>query len=386
MKDGGKSLVCASAFPLSLKARIEDGGGKLKTGVPAKELIGDLSGFIPGLMKKHNVPGLSIAIIRDASILWSQGFGVKGKSSGEPVSASTVFEAASLSKPAFAYAALRMCETGKLGLDTPLTEYRREPLIANEPRLKLITARMVLSHSSGLPHGRAPGTPIGLRFEPGTQFAYSATGFQYLQMVVERLSGQPLAEFMKAGVLEPFGMRESSFGWIDRYRKEAAEGHDRDGNPGLSGNGRYLNYSPEERAQERRNYPEYSYPSSSAGLYTTAADYARFVSEIIEPSAKDRFHLSDEMTAEMLRPQVKVSDAISWGLGWGIERGDAGDAFWHWGDWGVFRNFAIAFKKQKIGVVVLTNSFNGPKAYREIVPRAIGGSHPAFSWVNGYRP
>jgi hypothetical protein len=57
-----------------------------------------------------------------------------------------------------------------------------------------------------------------------------------------------------------------------------------------------------------------------------------------------------------------------------------------WGDWGVFRNFAIASKKQRAGVVVLTNSFNGPRVYQEIVSAAVGRDHPSLEWVQGYRP
>jgi hypothetical protein len=88
----------------------------------------------------------------------------------------------------------------------------------------------------------------------------------------------------------------------------------------------------------------------------------------------------------MLEPQIRVADGIEWALGWGIEHADAGDAFWHWGDWGVFRNFVIGYPRQRLGAVVFTNSFHGPKAYREIVPAAIGGDHPAFAWVERYRP
>jgi CubicO group peptidase (beta-lactamase class C family) len=386
LKQSGTVGLGASAFQASLRAQAEISAGKLKTAVPVKELAAELSQFIPALMSRHKVPGLSITLIREARIVWSQGFGIRNTNTKEPVVAETVFEAASLSKPTFAYAALKLCEKGKLGLDTPLTEYLPAPFVPDEPRLKLITARMVLSHISGLPHGRPRGTPIALRFAPGQRFAYSATGFQYLQRVVEQVSKQSLAEFMKANLLEPFGMRNSNFGWIDNYQQAAAQGHDRDGDPGLTGNGEYLEFTPEERTSFDRDYPEYKYPSASAGLYTTAADYAKFLVEIMQPTQKGPFHLSENFVTEMLKPQVKVSEDISWGLGWGIEQTEAGDAFWHWGDWGVFRNFAIGYKNQKIGVVVLTNSFHGPKGYREIIPKAIGGTHPTFSWVERYRP
>jgi hypothetical protein len=92
------------------------------------------------------------------------------------------------------------------------------------------------------------------------------------------------------------------------------------------------------------------------------------------------------MLAGLLTPQIAVAPGISWSLGWGLEHTASGDAFWHWGDWGVFRNFAIGFRLQKAGIVVLTNSFNGPQVYGEIIPDALGETHPAFAWVNSYRP
>jgi CubicO group peptidase (beta-lactamase class C family) len=182
LKQSGKAFLSASALSLSLKGRVDRLVEKSLVAAPDKDLIADLSEFVPQLMNKHGVPGLGIAVIRDAEILWSRGFGVKSLATKEPVSADTVFEAASLSKPAFAYAVLKMCEQGKIALDAPLVGHLDKSLITSDPRLRLITLRMVLSHSSGLPHGRPPGTPITLRFTPGKQFAYSATGFQYAQM------------------------------------------------------------------------------------------------------------------------------------------------------------------------------------------------------------
>jgi CubicO group peptidase (beta-lactamase class C family) len=381
----GASLAGFSPLVAQLEAFAAGSSSKLKSEAPAERLIGDLQALVPKLLEETSVPGLSIAVIRDGKILWDQGFGVKSKATGAPVERDTVFEAASLSKPAFAYAALKLWEEGKLSLDRPLSEYLPEPFIPDEPRLKQITMRRVLSHSSGLPHGRPRGTPIKLRFTPGERFAYSATGFAYLQLVVERLTGEGLGTWMRDRLLKPFGMERSSFGWREEYAKSAAQGHWGDGKPGLSGNGRFRQATPEERQELLQAYPEAREPSAAAGLYTTAADYARFLIEMLQPK-KDAYRLSERSVKEMLTPQIKVTDRIEWGLGWGIQHTAAGDAFWHWGDWGVFRNFAVAFREAKIGAVVLTNSLNGPKAYRELIPKAIGGEHPAFAWVRSYRP
>ena len=173
-----------------------------------------------------------------------------------PVNSDTVFEAASLTKPAFAYVALKLVENGKLELDAPLTKYLPVPWVPNEPRLKLITARMVLSHTSGLPHGRPPGSPIALRFDPGAKFAYSANGVEYLRAVLEKLTGQSLPQLMQGGLLQPQKMGRSSLGWEERFRDNFAEGHSRKGRIELSGNGEFLEATDEEKAQISRDYPE----------------------------------------------------------------------------------------------------------------------------------
>src|SRR5262245_64585511 len=120
---GGAAVAAAASAPWSLQAWLAQTTARLTSGTPAAELIAELSDSIPRLMDEHRVPGLSIAVIRDASLLWTQGFGIKSVSTKEPVTPDTVFEAASLSKPAFAYAALRLFERDKRSLDVPLAEY-----------------------------------------------------------------------------------------------------------------------------------------------------------------------------------------------------------------------------------------------------------------------
>lgn len=176
----------------------------LKTDVEKQTLIAELEEVVPGLMEKASIPGLSIAVIRDGEIIWSHGFGIKNTKTNEPVTGSTIFEAASLTKPFFAYFVMKMVESGELDLDTPLIKYApkeyieekyiRHPMDAEGFRrdwFERITARMVLSHSSGLPHGE-PRNPLPIFFEPGTKYKYSADGYEYLQRIVEYLKGESL--------------------------------------------------------------------------------------------------------------------------------------------------------------------------------------------------
>jgi CubicO group peptidase (beta-lactamase class C family) len=332
----------------------------LKTEVSKEALVADLEKIIPELMKAANIPGLSIAVIRDGKLLWTRGFGVKNSQTGEPVTEDTIFEAASLTKPFFAYAAMKMVESGELDLDRPLLDYipreKIEKGLGHSLDLegfrgdwfRRITARMVLSHSSGLPHGER-GKPYPIFFEPGTKYRYSADGYYYLQAVIEHLKGEPLDVWMKKMALDPLGMKASNLVWQDRYENLAAVGHDLLGET----DGRFR-----KRTQ----------PHAAATLYTTAGDYAKFVVAMLNDVG-----LKKETIDQMLTPQIDVVENVFWGLGFGLERTSGGEGFWQWGDYGTFRNYIVAYRKQKIGVVYLANSFNGLSIAQDIVSHAIGG-------------
>lgn len=346
----------------------------LKINTPAEELIRELEVGIPALMDKAGVPGLQIAVIRNGRILWHKGFGVKNTQTDGPVDGRTVFEAASLTKPFFAYLAMKMVAAGELDLDRPLVEYTPREYLEetyirhsmelegfNQEWFRRITARQVLSHSSGLPHG-GPRRPLPILFEPGSRYRYSADGYMYLQRVIEHLKGRPLHEIMREELIEPLGMTDSSMVWQDRYEEQAAVGHDMFS--GTSGSHR-----------KRRS------AHAAASLYTTACDYAKFVAAVLNEEG-----LSLDHTAEMLSPQIDVSQRVFWSLGFGLEDNDAGRAFWQWGDYGIFRNFICAFKDHGIGVVYLTNSFNGLSLGPELLTLAIGGGENLALAHLGYPP
>src|SRR5262245_12589079 len=138
-----------------------------------------LQADVPALMKEADIPGMSIVVIRNGKVAWHNNFGVKNTKTAQPVDDNTVFEAASLSKPVFAYAVLKLVEQGKIGLDVPLTKYLPTPYIDGDPRLEKITARIVLSHRTGFPNWR-PGSSLSIHFTPGERFSYSGEGFIYL--------------------------------------------------------------------------------------------------------------------------------------------------------------------------------------------------------------
>ncbi|MBP1660161.1 MAG: serine hydrolase, partial [Candidatus Aminicenantes bacterium] len=177
-----------------------------------KTVTADLRSEIPVLMRKAGIPGLQIAIVREGKVVWQQSFGVRNAKTGVPVTDETLFEAASLTKPFFAYAVMKLVDEGTIDLDNPLHSYfTREEIEGglghslDKPGFKRdwfekVTGRHVLSHSGGFPHGER-GDIFPLFFEPGTKWKYSADGYEFLQMAVEKLKGEKLEAIMQKYVL-----------------------------------------------------------------------------------------------------------------------------------------------------------------------------------------
>lgn len=323
-------------------------------------------------MTEYRVPGLALALIESGRIVRVQGFGVKEPYTQIPVTSDTVFELASLSKPTFAYAVLQLVDKGILNLEAPLARYLREPFIPDEPRLPSITARMILSHTSGLPHGRSGNAPIRLLSDPGKRFRYSATGFDYLQSAVRELTKLSLESWIKRSLLDPFDMRDTNFGWLDKYAGQITPAYNAKGEAGKTFNEKYRTASGQWREAVARSNPELSYPSAAAGMYGTARDFARLLIETAAPRSISSAHISDNLLDEMLRPQIKVTNEVSWGLGWGILHTKNDRAIWHWGNWnGLYQHLAVILKNEKKGIVVLTNSGNGLNLCKRLVPQMI---------------
>ncbi|MBD1938387.1 serine hydrolase domain-containing protein [Microcoleus sp. FACHB-68] len=358
LKHSQAGILGLSTFGLVSLGCNSRASGQLKTNVPAEKLITDLQQQIPQLMQRSGVPGVAVAVVRDREILWSRGFGVKNTDSGQPVNENTVFAAASLSKPVLAYAAMKLYERGELDLDAPLTNYTAKPYIS-DPRIWKISARLVLSHTTGFPNWSGD-EPVWIDFTPGSKFSYSSEGFLYLQSVIERITRQPFNEYVTRNVFAPLGMTNSSYIWRSSFQSLAANGHDRDGVPFPVG--------------------KPSQANGAGSLRTTATDYAKFLIAMMEPAVNDPFRLNEQSLEIMLQQNSRISQSLGWGLGWGLERTNDGDFFWHWGDSGIFKSFTLGSKRSKTGMVILTNSENGLRICENIVRLAIGGQHPAFSF------
>jgi CubicO group peptidase (beta-lactamase class C family) len=316
---------------------------------PIGTLTKTLIARIPNWMKAANVPGLSIAVIQNARIVWRHAFGVKDAATGSPVTAETIFEAASMSKPVFAYIVMKLAEDGVLKLDTPLTRYAPERFLDGDDRLDLITARHVLSHTSGFQNWRSEKSPLAIHFTPGSKYQYSGEGYHYLQTVVTRLLGEPFERYVRSRLLAPLRMTSSSYVWDDNNARRMARPHDATGTP-------LDNDKPTSGSVARYG--------SAGSLRTTPSDYATFVLNVIDPPPADRFMLKRESVTEMLRPQVKLEGwpfPSSWALGWQVFHNPTRDFIFHGGNNKGFHSAAVASAAGKSGYVAMTNGDNGPQ-------------------------
>jgi len=315
-----------------------------------------LEEMMPAWMDSAEVPGLSLAFVFDGEVLTARGFGVRNLETGMSVDESTVFEAASLTKPVVAYAVLQLVDQQVLELDTPMVEYLPYEDLAEDARAAQITPRMILSHTSGLPNWRRDES-LRTEFDPGSKFQYSGEGFVYLAKVVEHLTGETLQDVVQRLVFEPLLMSNSSLVWEKRFKDDYAVGHHEDG-----------------RAYEKQ-YPQRA--NAAASLHTTAYDYALFVTAVMSGEG-----LRQETWKDWLTPQIDVDEGVAWGLGWGLEESDGRVAFWHWGHNDGYRAFVVADPKQRMGVVLMTNSDNGMALVRPMLASASGARQPALDWLN----
>jgi CubicO group peptidase (beta-lactamase class C family) len=326
--------------------------------------VAELERRIRQSMNDLRVPGVCVAIIRDARIAWKSSFGLRDRTTGVPVGEDTVFSAQSMSKPVFAYRVMKLWEQGVLDIDAPLTRYTPDVFVKDDPRLNEITARRVLSHTTGLPNWRSKEDPLRISFTPGAKWSYSGEGYHYLQSVVTRLTGHTdeaqcgtfemgyrvcatdFGAYMEANLLRPFAMTSSGYVWTAGMERNVARPHDTAGEP---------------LPQKPSTVLDISRYGSAGSLMTTATDYARFLIEVMQPKSTDDYRVTDASRREMLKPHIEVAAPFkaSWALGWQIWHFEHGDVVAHGGDIDGWHSLSAFSPERKTGFVILTNGESG---------------------------
>ena len=330
-----------------------------------------------------SVPGASWAMLDGSGAISSGAVGY-AKANAVLATPETLFEAASLSKVVLAVAVHDMAREGLIDLDRPVAEH---VAFTDDAATRSITARHLLSHSSGLPNWRdEAGEPLTSAFAPGTRFRYAGEGFVLLGRLIEAVSGQTAAQVVETRVLRPAGMGRSTYGWARGAEPAVAWAHDAGGgvlvDKGPAGYAMRRDAGPpkpvdrwtlDERekaaiALGKPAMPIFMTPNMAAGLWTTASDYARFLAFVQRYPA-----LSTKTT--------RVKGTLDWGLGWGMESDGAGRFAWHWGANDGVANLFVVDLASRAAVVVLTNGDAGRKVYERAVRTVFAREFDAFAWL-----
>ncbi len=317
--------------------------------------------LLPLLMSKHHVPGAAVVGIENRKVAWEKYFGAREAGKSSPVDARTRFEAASMTKPLLAYAALKLVEQGRLDLDKPLASYLPKPYLKDEPQHEKITARMALTHTGGFPNW-SKSKPLKVLHEPGSEYRYSGEGILFLQRVVEHITGEDYETYIQRTLMRPIGMKSSGHVWRKSFSATAAAGHDDDG-------------------QAKPNRKLYDKPNAAYTLYCTPRDYAAFVLEMMNPDRDAEHSLSADTLRLMLTPaspptgrelfvrrgQSGAGD-VRYGLGWAIEPAASGARVRHGGSNGTGFRCHVEFDPEKgHGLLIMTNSTSGDDMWKELV-------------------
>jgi CubicO group peptidase (beta-lactamase class C family) len=327
--------------------------------------VAAIDSLTPALMSELHVPGVSIAVIHDRAVVWSGEYGIADVSRHTPVTRETLFEAASMTKPVFTYTVMKLVEQGKIDLDRPLTEYLNDRPFPDQPSRSLITARMVLTHTGGFPNWRKGGEerdgPLPVINRPGSRFSYSGEGIFYLQRVVEKITGEPIAVLAKRTLFDPMGLVRTTYVWTRSADRLLAAGHATDGT--------FLMKT------------RYTHANAAYTLYTTPGEYAAFLVEILKTDRSAPYSLSRESVGAMLghhvavdargpigRPAAAKGLDVFWGLGWSINSTEGGDIIHHSGANGSgFRCFSQFSPGRGTGIVIMTNGVRGDDLWARLI-------------------
>lgn len=298
-----------------------------------------LDDFVRTQMSYFDIPGVSLALIKNGKILYHKTYGVRNAVTNEPVDDKTVFEAGSITKPVFAFVVMRLVEKGIIDLDKPLYQYLPFKDVEHDERYKLITARHVLSHRTGFanwPQRNDKGL-FDLGFTPGADFGYSGEAYEYLKRVVEHVIQKDIGLIIEEELLGPLNWNEKVYFQTDKYVEE----HEANGHHNNSPNAIRIVKSP----------------MMSFSMVTEAESFSTFMLAL-----RNRKGLKPETYHEMFKPHSTINDETYWSLGFRVEKSQYGLVYGHGGSTGpgFICNFSF-FPEIDMGYVLFTNSEMGER-------------------------
>lgn len=331
---------------------------------------------VASIARRTGIPGIQVVHSKQGE-LHSYNWGVLRNGADSAVDRETIFQAASLTKVVAAYAFFLLMDQGKIHLDTPLYRYHAYNRLANNPEGQKITARMVLTHRSGLLNWEgAVGSkewresPLHLQFKPGSAYMYSGEGFYFLQLAMEEVAGQTFQTLIEDRVFKPLGMVHSQIVWKDTLLENIAFGH-------------LAKMAP-------RTLGKYRSVNAAYTLYTTAEDYTLFIDKALNRGIglKPETHrLMISKAGEVRKGEKPFPDDahVPAALGMRLQLNEAGTWLWHTGSNPGFRCFFITNPDTKESLAVFMNAESGFDSMPHLLKLFLGDKQTywAYLWRKG---
>ncbi|MBV2149852.1 beta-lactamase family protein [Sphingobium sp. AS12] len=367
-----------------------------RTAAPSRRSPAQIKAFVARAMEGTGARGLAIAVIEDGRVAHVGAYGFRN-AKDEPLTADTVMYAASLTKTVFAYTVMQLAGQGRLDLDRPIAALLPRPLpdygtdadvvrayadygpLADDPRWRAITPRMVLDHSTGFANYFffEDDKRARIHFDPGTRYAYSGDGMILLQLGIEKGLGFSIGALTDAN-FRRLGMTHTSLVWRDDFAANMADGWTADG----------AALPHDERSRVR----------AAGSMDTTIADFARFAAAFVRGEG-----LSPASRAEMVRPQLRITSSrqfptlwpqlqlppeqqrsdLAAGLGVIVFAGPQGPGFYKGGHDDATGNTMVCVERGRRCVVILANDVRAERAFPAIVRFILGETGAPWDWEYG---
>lgn len=350
-------MGCASMIPVAGREKAQS---TAHTVAAKKDGRAEIDAHAAEWLKQSDVPSVAVAYIEDRMAAWTAVYGEQ--SPGVAATGKTLYNMASLTKPVTAETILRLASAGKISLDESMSPFWLDPDIKDDPRSKLLTPRLCLSHQTGFANWRRmTGGLLKIRWEPGTQTGYSGEGYNYVGRFAEKKLAKPFDVLAQEMVFDPIDMKETSYTTKEWYAGRLAAPHGPKGE------------KPVDSIATTWNGADL--------LRTTIGDYAKFVVSVMHNEGLTQGIAAERAT--MTRDRVKPEDlktacstagepgqclvTAGMGLGWEVETVNGEKILDHDGsDWGV-KTFVMLVPARGIGVVVFTNGDNGQAVIKKVV-------------------
>lgn len=300
----------------------------------------------------------AVLVAREGKLLFGKGYGSADVAWNVPLTTQTKFNIASLTKQFTGLAVLQLAEAGKLKLDDPLSKYYKDA----PPAWEKITIYHLLSHTSGLPAIKSldeftkgpaqPYTPLELiatfrdkplDAPPGTKWKYDNRGYYLLGYIIEQVSGQKYADYIKQYIFEPLGMKTSGYDSATAVITQRAIGYAVDG-----------------KTLHHADYVDWSIAYAAGALYSTVEDLLLWDQALYTAKLLNRASLDLLFTP----------DKSGYNYGWFIKSKDGKVKIYHEGSNPGFGAYIARFPQTKTCVIVLSNVESAP--VREIADGLAG--------------